>query len=306
MESQEKVTPDALVEAFQEYLLRARGTDQVSRHQYGRYVRAFLREVFGDEPVDVAALSAPDVVRFVSSLVDRYQPRTMRGVGTALRSFFKFLRLQGLRDDRLDEAVPSVAARKLSELPRYLNDEQFERLLSSLSYSTPRERRDRAIILCAARLGLRASEVAKIQLEDIDWRASILNVRARKSGRGAALPLPHDVGEAIIEYLRDGRPATRSRHVFVLHHLRVGAPATSGVVSEAVKNALQQADIDAPSQGAHLLRHTLATRLIRRGASLKEIADLLGHRCLESTRVYAKLDLASLRKVAQPWPKVTS
>lgn len=306
MKSQEKVTPDALIEAFQEHLQLARGTDRVSRHQYGRYVRAFLGEVFGDGPVDVAALSAPDVVRFVSSLVDRYRPRTIRGVGTALRSFFRFLRLKGLREDRLDEAVPRVAERKLLGLPRYLDDEQFERLLSSLNGSTPRARRDRAIILCAARLGLRASEVATIQLEDIDWRAGILYVHTRKSSRGAVLPLPHDVGQAIIEYLRDGRPQTRSRHVFVLHHLRVGAPATTSVVSEAVKNALKQADIEAPSHGAHLLRHTLATRLIRRGGSLKEIADLLGHRCLESARVYAKLDLASLREVAQPWPEVAS
>ncbi len=306
MKSQEKVTPDALVEAFQEHLQRAHGTDQVSRHQYGRYVRAFLEEVFGNGPVDVAALSAPDVVCYVVSLVDRYQPRTIRGVITALRHFFRFLRLKGLRDDRLEEAVPSVTQHKLTGLPRYLDDGQFERLLSSLSGSTARERRDRAMILCAARLGLRAGEIAAIQLEDIDWRAGILQVRTRKSGHGAVLPLPHDVGQAIIEYLRDGRPATQSRHVFVLHHLRVGAPATSGVVSEAVKNALQQADIEAPSQGAHLLRHTLATRLIRRGASLKEIADLLGHRCLESTRVYAKLDLASLREAAQPWPEVAS
>ncbi len=306
MKSQEKVTSDALVEAFQEHLQRARGTDRRSRHLYGRYVRAFLGEVFGDGPVDVVVLSAPDVIRFITSLVDRYRPGTMRGVTSALRSFFRFLRLQGLRDDRLDEAVPSVAERKLLGLPHYLDDEQFERLLSSLSCSTPRACRDRAIVLCAARLGLRASEVAMIQLEDIDWREGILHVRKRKNGRGAVLPLPHDAGQAIVAYLRKGRPRTRSRHVFVLHHLRVGAPATSGVVSEAVRNALQEADIEAPSHGAHLLRHTLATRLIRRGASLKEIADLLGHRCLASTQVYAKLDLASLREVAQPWPEVAS
>jgi integrase/recombinase XerD len=305
MKRQERVTPDALVEAFQEHLQRVRGTDRVSQHHYGRYVRAFLVEVFGDGPVEVAALSAPDVVRFVASLVGRYRPRSMRAVTTALRSFFQFLHLKGLRDDRLEDAVPSVATRRLLGLPRYLDDAQFELLLASLSCCSPRARRDRAIILCAARLGLRASEVAKIQLEDIDWRAGILHVRTRKSGRGALLPLPHDVGQAISEYLRKGRPPTQSRHVFVLHHLQVGAPVTSGVISEAVKNALQQAEIEAPSQGAHLLRHTLATRLIRRGASLKEIADLLGHRCLESTRVYAKLDLASLRDVAQPWPEVT-
>ncbi len=302
MESHKKATVDALVEAFQEHLQRARGTDRMSLRNYSRYVRAFLEEVSGDGPVDVAAFTALDVVGFVSSLTGRYRQRTMRGVATALRSFFRFLRLEGLREDRLDEAVPSVAGRRLLGLPRYLEDEQLERLLASLGCSTPRARRDRAMILCAARLGLRAGEVAKIQLDDIDWRAGIVQIRTRKSGRGALLPLPHDVGQAIVEYLRDGRPPTRSRHVFVLHHLRVGAPVTSGIVCEAVKNALQQVHIEAPSRGAHLLRHTLATRLIRQGASLKEIADLLGHRCLASTQIYAKLDLASLRDVAQPWP----
>jgi len=162
------------------------------------------------------------------------------------------------------------------------------------------------MILCTARLGLRAGEVTGVLLEDIDWRGAVLHVRSRKTGRGARLPLPADVGEAIVEYLRHGRPATSCRHVFVLHHLRPGEAATKRTVYDAVKVALDRARIDAPIRGPNLLRHSLATGLIRRGASLKEIADLLGHRRLETTQVYAKLDLASLRTVAQPWPEVTS
>ncbi len=203
MKMQEKVTPDALVEAFQEHLQRARGTDRVSRHQYGRYVRAFLGEVFADGPVDVGALSPPDVVCHILSLVDRYRPRPIRGVTTALRHFFRFLRLKGLRDDRLDEAVPSVTQRKLSGLPRYLDDGQFERLLSSLSGSTPRARRDRAMILCAARRGLRLSPRSPL--------------RSRTTtGLGRTQPLPMKLKRPLSKGVKRNRgrkePAGRAHH----------------------------------------------------------------------------------------------
>lgn len=297
---------DALVEAFEEHLRLARGINPVSRRSSARYIRMFLKEVFGEERLDLEAFSVPEVVCFMSSLVGRYRPRTLGKVATALRSFFQFLRLEGLRDDRLDEAVPCVVQRRLLGLPRYLDEEQVERLLAVLDESTPRARRDRAIVLCVARLGLRSSEVLSIRLQDLDWRAGVVQIPARKNGHGSVLPLPRDVGQAIVDYIKNGRPETSSRHVFVLHHLRIGEPAGRSVVYTAVDLALKLAGIEAPIRGPHLLRHTLATRLIRKGASLKEIADLLGHRCLESTRVYAKLDLASLRDVAQPWPETTS
>ena len=260
----------------------------------------------GEGHVDPTRLTPDDIVRFMSSLVGRYRPRTIRHAATALRSFFRFLRLAGIRDDRLDDVVPSVPARRLLGLPLYLEHEQFARLLASLDRSTPRALRDRAIVLCAARLGLRSGEVLGICLDDIDWHAGVLHIRTRKTGHGALLPLPRDVGRAIADYLRRGRPRTRSRYVFVLHHLRVGARATKSVAFAAVDTALERAGIQAPSRGPYLLRHTLATHLVRRGASLKEIADLLGHRCLATTQIYAKLDVASLREVALPWPEATT
>ena len=162
------------------------------------------------------------------------------------------------------------------------------------------------MILCGARLGLRPGEVVGLHLEDIDWRAGTLRIRKRKTGRGALLPLPHDVGRAIAAYLRGERPPTRARHVFVLHRLHVGAPASARVFGDAMRAALGRAEITAPVGGPYVLRHTLATRLIRRGASLKEIADILGHHSLEATQIYAKLDLPSLRDVALPWPEVAS
>jgi site-specific recombinase XerD len=269
-------------------------------------VRDFLVDVFGEVPVDPQALAAPDVIQHVMSLVGRYQPSTLSSVGTALRQFFRFLRVLDVRDDRLEDAVPLAVSPRLGSLPRHIGADEVEQLLQSLDRSTPRARRDRAILLCVARLGLRAGEIAGLRLEDIDWRAAVLHIGSRKTGRGARLPLPHDVGEAIAEYLRDGRPVTTSRHAFVLHHLRPGEPATQRTVYDAVKVALARASIDAPIRGPNLLRHTLATRLIRQGAGLKEIADLMGHRCLTATQVYAKLDVEALRQVAQPWPEVVS
>jgi integrase/recombinase XerD len=306
MENKEKWTHDELVAAFQAHLKRTRGICPEELHRQARYLRLFLEQITSTKLVDVRVFSAPDVINFIESLVGKYKPTTLTSVSTALRNFFRFLRVEGLRDDRLDDAVPSVVVRQLAGLPRYLEANQLDHLLSSLDRSTPAARRDRAIILCVARLGLRAGEVVGIRLEDIDWLSGVLHINTRKTGRGALLPLPVDVGEAIVEYIEHGRPPTPARHVFILHHIRVGEPATRRTVYDAVKVAIEKAGIESPIRGINLLRHTLATRLIRKGASLKEIADLFGHRRLETTQVYAKLDLDSLREVAQPWTEVRS
>ena len=306
MEVKVKQSLDELIEAFKEHLRRTRGTNLDEHRKHARYVCMFIEHVGEEDPVDVTVFSAPDIIGFIELLMDRYKPVTIRHVSTALRSFFRFLRVEGLRDDRLDEAVPGVVHRRLAGIPRYLDAGQLERFINGLDRSTPCARRDRAMVLCIARLGLRASEVVRVCLEDIDWRAAVLHVPTRKTGRGALLPLVADVGGAIAEYIEAGRPLTISRRVFVLHHLRVGEPARPQVVSDAIRSALDRAGVEAPIRGPNLLRHSLATRLVRSGASLKEIADLLGHRCLETTQIYAKLDLDSLREVAQPWPEVSS
>jgi site-specific recombinase XerD len=223
---------------------------------------------------------------------------------SALRSFFRFLRVEGLRSDRLEDAVPVVPHRR-DRLPRHLDGETFARLIAGLDSSTPRGLRDRAIMLLMARLGLRSGEVTALTLEDIDWRNGTVRVRARKTGHGALLPLPHEVGQALVDYLREGRPSTTARQVFVVHRLRVGAPISSSIVNRAVGNALDRAGIDAPLRGGNLLRHSLATDLLARGASLIEIADLFGHRALTSTAIYASVDILALREVALPWPQVT-
>jgi len=294
----------ALLVAFEEHLRRRRGLCLGVRHNYAGHVRAFLMKLSSGQQVDLSVVTVADVVGHVGELTGRYRPSTVELAATALRSFFRFLRVEGLRSDRLEDAVPVVPHRRGS-LPRHLDGETFARLIAGLDSSTPRGQRDRAIILLMARLGLRSGEVTALTLEDIDWRNATIRVQVRKTGHGALLPLPHEVGEALVDYLRGGRPATAARRVFVLHRLRPGAPISSSIVNRAVGDALDKAGIDAPLRGGNLLRHSLATDLLRHGASLPQIADLFGHRALTSTAIYASVDLAALREVALAWPRTT-
>jgi site-specific recombinase XerD len=304
MRSPDRLTPEAVLAGFDEHLHRTRGVCAGTRRNYARFVRAFLHTRFPDGPVEVAKIDPRDVVGFVGGLTGRYRPRTIELAASALRSFFRFLRAEGLRGDRLEDAVPMVPHRP-ARLVRHLDSIRFEQLIASLDSFSPRGRRDRAIILCMARLGLRASEVVQLRLEDLDWRNSTVRIRARKTGHGALLPLPGEVGAALAGYLQHTRPDTRARQVFVLHRQRVGAPISSSIVGRAVDNALRHAGIDAPMRGANLLRHSLATDLLDHGASLTEIADLFGHSSLATTRIYAAVDVAALREVALPWPQAT-
>ena len=232
-----------------------------TRRNYVRFVGAFLETAFRDGRVEVPVICAGDVVDFVSAMTSRYQPKTVELVATSLRSFFRFLRAAGLRADRLEDTVPMVPHRRTG-LVRHLDSECFDRLIASLDSSSPRGLRDRAIILCVARLGLRSSEVTRLQLEDIDWRQTVLRIRSRKTGHGALLPLTVEVGTALADYLQRGRPCTVARQVFVLHRIRVGAPISDSIVGRAVDNALRRAGIPAPMRGANLLRHSLATDLL--------------------------------------------
>ncbi len=296
---------DALIEAFEQHQRRTRGLRDQTLHYYSSQARGLIREALGDDPIDVRHLCPSDVIRFVSA-PSRFSPRTTKTVGTALRSLFRFLRTEGIGDERLETAIPAVAHRRLSTLPRCLSDEQLARVLASFGGSTPWVLRDRAIVFCLATLGLRPGEVAELRLEDLDWRQGTVHLRTRKTRRGAILPLPRDAGRAIVNYLRRERPRTGERRVFVQHRgARRGAPISRFVVSGVVAQALRRAGVEAPLAGAYLFRHTVACRMVRRGVSLKEVADFLGHRSLDTTTIYAKLDIPALHEVTLPWPEVT-
>lgn len=302
MRDRDRLTLEEVLAAFDEYLHRVRGVCPGTRRNYARYVGEFLVAMFPDGAVEFAEVRAPEVVAFVGGLSGRYRPRTVEHAASALRSFFRFLRAQGWCEDRLADAVPMVPHRP-SGLVRHLDPTVLEQLIASLESASARDLRDRAIILTIARLGLRPGEVAQLRLEDLDWRNAVVRVRARKTGHGALLPLTSDVGAALADYLQHGRPDTDAREVFVLHWLRVGAPISTSIVGRAVKRAVDTAGIDAPVRGGNLLRHSLATELLAGGASLPEIADLLGHSCLATTRIYAAVDIGRLREVPLPWPQ---
>src|ERR1017187_3537418 len=305
MTTRDLLTPEEALAAFDQHLRRTRGVCAGTRRNYARFAGAFLQAVFAGCPVVVAEIRVRHVVGFVAVATRRYRPRTVELAASALRSFFRFLRAEGLREDRLEDAVPMVPPRPAGLVP-HLDPGRFGQLIASLDSSSPRGLRDRAIILCMARLGLRASEVVQLRLEDLDWRNAVVRVRARKTGHGALLPLTAEVGTALAVYLQHGRPDTPARQVFVLHRLRTGAPISGSIVGRAVDNALRRAGMDAPVRGGNLLRHSLATDLLVRGASLPGIADLFGHSSLATTRVYAAVDVAALREVALPWPQATS
>lgn len=297
-------TKQGLLEAYEEHLQRVRGAQFETCRGYGRYARQFLEAVFAEQRVDPHVIQPSDIAQFIQAGSRRWRPGSVKTVAAALRSFLRFLRFLGVGDARLSDAVPTVARWRLATLPRSLDEAQLGQLHAALDPSTRRGRRDRAIILCLAGLGLRAAEVAGLHLQDLDWRASTLQVRARKTRRGDVLPIPGDVGRAIVAYLRDGRPTIQDRHVFVVE--RSGVPLSARAVRDVVRTALRRAGIAGlATSGSHVLRHTLAVRMVRQGVSLKEIADVLGHRCLDTTAIYAKVDLPSLADVGLPWPEVT-
>jgi integrase/recombinase XerD len=298
-------TLESLFEAYRQHQRRVRGLRDSTLHDYERFARSFLRFSLGEDPLDPTQLTPANVVQFVMSLRDRFSPRSMKQVRTALRSLFRFLRTQGCGDERLELAIPAVAHWRMARLPRCLTEQQLAQVLASFDPRTPCGLRDQAMVLCLSTLGLRPIEVADLHLEDIDWRRGVVRLRTRKTRRGAMLPLPREAGRAIAAYVRKKRPATTERRIFVQHlGRRRGEPLSGHTVSEAAIRSLHRAGVNAPLEGAYVFRHTVASRLVSRGAPLKEIADFLGHQCLDTTAIYAKVDLPALREVALPWPQV--
>jgi site-specific recombinase XerD len=218
--------------------------------------------------------------------------------------FLRFLIAEGRCAAGLDAAIPTVAHWRLAPLPRYLSPEDVERLIVSCDQASAVGWRDRAILLLLARLGLRARDIAHLRLSDIDWEGASIQV-CGKGRRHARLPLSQEVGQAIVAYLKKGRPRTNADTVFFSSRAPRRPFASNCAISEIVKRALHRAGVVRPSRGAaHLLRHSLATSLLRRGTSLQDIAAILRHRSTETTLIYAKVDIPSLRQIAQPWPEV--
>jgi len=288
-------------EGYEQYLREARALARATIVNYVPFIREFLEDRFGDGRVTLSRLVALDIVKFVQRQVPRLHLKRAKLMTTALRSFLRYARYCGEITLDLSAAVPVVANWSMTSIPRAIAVDQVRQLLASVDRHTAIGRRDYAILLLLARLGLRSGEVASLDLDDIDWNVGHLSVRG-KGGQRNDLPLTADVGKAIAAYLRQGRPHSTSRRVF----LRAKAPirgfrGASGVGS-IVRHSLERAGINAPTRGAHQFRHGLATEMLRQGASLSEIGELLGHRHPQTTRIYAKVDLDALRTLALPWP----
>lgn len=289
-------------EAFRAHLINQRNLAPETVSTYLDTVTRFLDWRFGaHSPPALNALGAEDINAFMLEQARRYSAGHTQLIASALRGFLRFLLQCGVLSIDLAQAVPAPARRQLAGLPKFMPGEDVERLLDSVDQTRPQGLRDEAILLLLARLGLRAGEVVRLRLDDLDWEAGELVIRG-KCGRRERLPLPWDVGEALSRYLRDARPACSTRQVFVcLRAPRRGFKA-GNAVGTIVRRALARADLHPAHRGAHLLRHSLATRLLREGASLVEIGELLRHRNLDTTRIYAKVDEHALRRLALPWP----
>lgn len=293
---------EQVVQEFQRYLLDDRALAPSTAVNYSPFVQDFLRGCFGEGRVELSQLCAGDVIRFVQRQAGRLHLKRTKLLTTALKSFLHYLSYRGEILHDLSEAVPTVANWSMTSIPRAISPDQVRRLLASVNRHKAVGRRDYAILLLLARLGLRASEVAGIALEDIDWSAGTLAVR-RKGGHHSILPLSTEVGAAIAAYLQDGRPKNNScRSVFLRGRAPVKGFVGPVAITSVVKNNLSRAGIKAATKGAHQFRHGLATDMLRHGASLLEIGELLGHRSPETTRIYTKVDFNALRPLALPWP----
>jgi site-specific recombinase XerD len=244
-----------------------------------------------------------DVMAFVATYATRCRPGSAQVVASSLRSLLRFLQFKGECKPALVTAVPHIQNWRLDHVPHTMTEVQLREFLAGFDRSTPTGRRDYAMVLCQADLGLRVSEVSALQLEDVDWRAATLRIEGRKSRRTRITPLTEGVGRAIEEYLRKGRHRTNSRRLFVRHTAPVGTAFSAELIRGMIRRAFARVEGCAHLTGAHALRHTAATRLHRHGASLKEVADLLGHQSIDTTAIYTKVDLPTLATVALPWPE---
>lgn len=292
---------EQLIKRYEEYLRKERGVVQATVTNYIPYIRRFLIDRFADNPLRLQDIGLAEISGFIRRRITSMSPGRAKLMATALRSFFRFLLERGEIDVDFASALPAVANWRLSTVPKYLSPEQITVLLAACDRGTAAGRRNYAILMLMTRLGLRGGEVQGLNLDDINWRAGEIRVRG-KGPSDDLLPLPVDVGEVLADYLLESRPHCAARSLFV----RLKAPyrelANTSSISTIVRSSLQKACLNPPAKGAHILRHSLAVEMLRGGASMAEIGQVLRHRSAATTEIYAKVDFDALRPLAQPWP----
>ncbi len=299
----EKATAlDRLRDEYEAYLHRQRGLAESTIANCTRFLERFVAFRFGDKLGDLNAITPDDIVAFLCKLKAGSKPRRYKALPSHLRSLFKFLFWSGKTRRNLADSLPRVAT-SADHLPRYLRREEIQRLIEAVRTDDAIGRRNYAMLLLMARLGLRAPEVVAIQLDDIDWRTGEILIRG-KGKLHDRMPLPPDVGEAIVDYIRNGR-AGHSRALFVSARTPHHAPFKNAqIINTVLEDAFRKTGLKPPQKyvGSHLLRHSLATDMLRKGASLDEVGDVLRHRSRMTTTIYAKYDIDALRSIARRWP----
>lgn len=293
---------EQIFEDFAGYLDRERGLTRVTIIRHLPVIRLFLKEMNVDRIDDFAGLGQTNIIGFIERHAQDQSPDSAKSMCWTLRAFLRYLRYEDRIPVDLAGCVPRVRRWRYASLPTYLSARQVQQVLDGCDRQTVLGRRDYAILIMLARLGLRANEIATLTLDDVDWRSGELRIHGKGRQR-TQMPLPPDVGAAIAAYLRNGRPRSDSRHLFLRGIVPYTGFASSSAVSVVAKIALKRAGIDGfAHMGAHLFRHSLATELLRSGATLTEIGQLLRHRDHDTTRIYAKVDIDALRGLSLSWP----
>ena len=294
------------IDRFKSYLKDVCGLSNSTIHSYMRNTREFLLDRFGKRQIRHQNINPRQIIKYVSQKAKRYKSSSMQVLAASLRCYFRFLQLEGKCSCNLISAVPTIPCWKLATIPKTLTQEQLSRFLASFNRKTPYGQRDYAMALCLLELGIRASEVRDLLLDDIDWKNSTVTIHASKTLKSRILPLPVRLGKTLACYLKNGRPKTDSRNVFIRQRAPYNKPVTAHLVDDAMRRAYKRAGFGDQFIGTHILRHTLATVMHQKGATLKEVADILGHKCIDTTTIYTKVNLPMLAKVALPWPEVQS
>ncbi|MER9874972.1 site-specific integrase [Mesorhizobium sp. M0195] len=284
---------------FDAHMRDVRGLADNTRRKRCRVVGGFLVEHFGEQPISLATVNAASIRRFVLGKQGR-RPTTVAAIGVIIGCYLRFRSMFGDRVSELKAAIPRVAHWRVASLPEVLTGAEIDELLRSFDQAFPSRLRAYAMVRCLIDLGLRSSEVVKLQLDDINWADGTIKLVGTKSRRADALPLPSETGAAIAAYLHEERPATSNRAIFVRHVAPYDEPITTKSVKRAVLAGYRRCGWT--RTGVHILRHSMASRLLRAGAPMKEIADILRHRSLDTSAIYAKVDLTNLAAVALPWP----
>ena len=299
------ITPvEKEIDRFKVYLNDVCGLSNSTIQSYTHHTKGFLLNRFGKQQIRHQDITPRQIMKYVSQKAKQYKPNSRKTLTNSLRCYFRFLQFEGKCSRNLILAVPTIPSWKLATIPKTMTKEQLSRFLASFNRKTPYGQRDYVIALCLLELGMRASEAKDLLLDDIDWKNSTVTIRATKTLNSRILPLPVRLGKALVCYLKNGRPKTDSRNIFIRHIAPKDKPVTVSVVKKAIHRAYKRAGLADQVTGTHVFRHTLATITHQKGATLKEVADILGHKCIDTTTIYTKVNLPMLAKVALPWPEV--